>query len=349
MVEVQGGVSAVPAALTAVRLARGLTQSDLAKRANVSQALLSKAEGDGPRLAGERLGQVAAVLDCPVSLLSDPTLTLASNTACVFHRKRAATNVGQAKQARAVLALSREHGTALFGLAGIGETVLPRLSPTTDDFVSPEDIAQQVRRALGLTAGPVDDLIAALERAGVIVMATDLGGRRLDALSDWPQGGRPVLLINAYAPGDRQRFTLAHETGHLVMHTGPADGLEAQADRFGAELLMPAADIRADLASPTVERLLALKDRWRVSAAALLRRSYDLGLVDDYGYRRLNTEMSAAGWRTAEPAPFAAERPRALADVLAAARARYSDADIARRVLLLEPQLDVIFNAGGPA
>jgi Zn-dependent peptidase ImmA (M78 family) len=132
------------------------------------------------------------------------------------------------------------------------------------------------------------------------------------------------------------------------MHSLPAEGLEEQADRFAAELLMPAADIRSELGSPSLERLLALKGRWRVSAAALLRRAYDLGLVSDYSYRGMNTEMSAAGWRTAEPAPIPPERPRALAETLAKLRRTYTDAQIARRVLLLESRLDVTFNVGGP-
>jgi Zn-dependent peptidase ImmA (M78 family)/transcriptional regulator with XRE-family HTH domain len=349
MVEAASDVCAVPTALESVRLARGLTQSQLAARAQVSQAVLSKAEGGSAALSGARLAQVAAALECPVELLTDPTLSLASNTACVFHRKRASTNVGQAKQARALLALAREHASALLDLAGVAAVRLPRMSPTPDDYVSPEDIAQQVRLALGLAAGPVPDLVAALEGAGAVVMATNLGGRKLDALSDWPAGGRPVLLVNAAAPGDRQRFTLAHETGHAVMHKDPAEGQEGQADRFAAELLMPANDIRDELTDPTLERLLALKSRWRVSAAALLRRCYDLGLVNDYGYRRLNTEMSAAGWRTAEPAPVAAEMPHALAAALVAVRRLHSDADIARRVMLLEPQLDRMFKVGGPS
>jgi Zn-dependent peptidase ImmA (M78 family) len=190
-------------------------------------------------------------------------------------------------------------------------------------------------------------LVRALESTGTVVAAVELGGPRVDALSDWVPGRRPVLLINKRAPGDRQRFTLAHEVGHAVMHDAPGELAESEADRFAAELLLPAADIQADLVRPTLERLLALKAHWRVSAAALLRRAHTLDLINDHTYRRLNTEMSAAGWRSTEPFPFSVERPRALARALRHAREAHNDATIAYRTLLLPDQLDPMF--GEPA
>lgn len=65
---------------------------------------------------------------------------------------------------------------------------------------------------------------------------------------------RPRVLVNASAPATRRKFTLAHELGHIVIpwHTGTiishlsphqADTaymqMEAEANRFAAELLMP--------------------------------------------------------------------------------------------------------------
>lgn len=332
------------AALETVRLDRGLSQAALAKASGVSQAALSKAETDVIPLAGDRLTLVARALDCPVALLTQHDGPSLAPTACVFHRKRANTTVAQANRARARLALSRVHAEALVTLTEAPTTTLPREAPTDDEYVSPEDIARKVRSALGLASGPIPNLAEALEAAGAVVMARDLGGPRLDALSDWVVGRRPVLVISKNAPGDRQRFSLAHETGHAVMHDAPGGQAEQQADRFAAELLMPARDIHGSLARPTLEGLLALKQQWRVSAAALLRRSFDLGCISDHTYRRLNTEMSAAGWRVSEPLPIPPERPRALAEALRQARKTYSDEDIAARTLLLPEQLDAVFD-----
>jgi len=65
---------------------------------------------------------------------------------------------------------------------------------------------------------------------------------------------KPGILINTSAPATRQKFTLAHEIGHIVIpwHTGtivshlnPGEvdaayiQMETEANRFAAELLMP--------------------------------------------------------------------------------------------------------------
>jgi Zn-dependent peptidase ImmA (M78 family)/transcriptional regulator with XRE-family HTH domain len=330
--------------LETVRLARGMSQSELAMSAALSQAAVSKAEAGG-LLARDRLERLSHALTCTPELLLNSDVQL-SATACVFHRKRASTTVGQAKQARALLALTRVHAEALMDVVGAPPARLPRLAPTADDYLTPEDVAREVRQVSGLVGGPIPNLVEALESVGVVVVARELGGRRLDALSDWLPGHRPVFMLNASAPADRQRFTLAHEAGHAVMHELLTDVAEAQADRFAAELLMPAAEIRDELDGLTLERLLVLKRRWRVSAAALARRASDLGSITDYRYRSLNMEMSAAGWRRVEPVLLETEIPMALASALGRARADIGSAATARRVCLLESQLEVMLNPG---
>lgn len=318
--EVMDAPTSSGTALETVRLDRGLSQAALAREAGMSQAALSKAESGLTPLTGPRLAAVADALRCPVGLLTVDGSTSLAPTACVFHRKRASTTVGQAKQARARLALARVHAEALMDLIGAPPATLPRQRPTEDEYVTPEDIAHDVRNALGLGPGPIGQLVGSLESAGAVVVSVELGGPRVDALSDWVLGRRPVLLANKHAPGDRQRFTLAHEAGHAVMHDAPGEMIEIQADRFAAELLMPAADIRGEFGRVSLERLLELKSTWRVSAAALLRRAHTLGHVNDHTYRRLNTEMSAAGWKTQEPASFPPETPTMLARALAPIR-----------------------------
>ena len=54
-------------------------------------------------------------------------------------------------------------------------------------------------------------------------------------------------MINSRVPTDRKRMTLAHELGHIVMHSEPihlSKQSEEEAMRFAAEFLMPAHLIR---------------------------------------------------------------------------------------------------------
>lgn len=79
------------------------------------------------------------------------------------------------------------------------------------------------------------------------------------------QGHRPHVIVNTKYPRSRQRFTLAHELGHVIIpwHVGSiidstedglhttADGywaIESEANRFAAELLMPSSWLQSILA-----------------------------------------------------------------------------------------------------
>lgn len=106
----------------------------------------------------------------------------------------------------------------------------------------------------------------------------------------------------------RQRFDLAHELGHLVMHEDAEPGgrvVEEQANRFAAELLMPQAQI-GDLLPTSMgpaawKKLARLKEEWGVSIQALLFRARQLGVLSEVSYRNAMTTVSARGWRRAEP------------------------------------------------
>src|SRR6202008_1087355 len=103
----------------------------------------------------------------------------------------------------------------------------------------------------------------------------------------------------------RQRFDLAHELGPLVMHGDAEPGsriVEEQANRFAAELLMPAAELR-DLLPRQADWLTRgrLKEQWNVSLQALLFRARRLGVMSEVTYRNAMATVSAKGWRRREP------------------------------------------------
>src|SRR5680860_1350268 len=90
-----------------VRVARGLTQTDLAKRAGISQAVLSKVETGGVELDTDRLAAVATELNVPLARLTTSEPTGGVLSACAFHRKRNSLPVSDANRIRANLDLRR--------------------------------------------------------------------------------------------------------------------------------------------------------------------------------------------------------------------------------------------------
>jgi Zn-dependent peptidase ImmA (M78 family) len=89
-----------------------------------------------------------------------------------------------------------------------------------------------------------------------------------DAFSTWAggDGSTPVIVVAATTAGDRRRFSVAHEVGHLVLHQipqGSPDELERQAYAFAEAFLLPEAAMRQVLVPPiTLTTLADLKARW---------------------------------------------------------------------------------------
>lgn len=112
------------------------------------------------------------------------------------------------------------------------------------------------------------------------------------------------------------RFTLAHEIGHIVMHTLHSEDQEREADEFAAEFLMPEKEIKPDLRSLTIAKLSPLKQYWKVSMAALIRRARDLDQINDRQYRRFFTKLNHLNYRTNEPNPIPQEEPRLIKEII---------------------------------
>jgi Zn-dependent peptidase ImmA (M78 family)/transcriptional regulator with XRE-family HTH domain len=311
----QGDEPAVPAAVTLARVVRDLTQEQLSAKTGISQAFVSKVERGSVELSGDRLAAVAAALEYPVGFfLVDPWGKVAQ-TACVFPRKRNSLATSVEKRVRGLLQVTRMQVESVVGDVA-PEVRLERRDPEDADWISPTEMAASVRAAAGIPCGPIPNLTAFLEQLGVLVIVRDLGSRRLDALGQWPDGGRPLVLLNSSGPVDRRRFTASHELGHAVLHTAPTEQQEAEADEFAAALLMPPADGRAALREISLPKLAELKKTWGMSMAALIRRARDLGTINDYRYRQLNIELSAAGYKMSEPVPLPDEPPTAVPALL---------------------------------
>jgi len=201
------------------------------------------------------------------------------------------------------------------------QVLLPDLPVEPDEHsTTPEDAAQEARVFFGVGPGPIQHVVRLAERAGVIVVFSEPGIAAIDAYS-LHTATRPIVVLNPVKDDYyRQRFDIAHELGHLIMHQDAEPGgkvAEEQANRFAAEFLMPAEEIAPLLPSSTGGRawanLAKLKEHWGVSLAALLYRARALGVMSDVSYRNAMVRMSQNGWRRAEPGRVASlEMPSML-------------------------------------
>lgn len=197
-----------------------------------------------------------------------------------------------------------------------------------------EDAAALLREQWHLGTGPIEDLCGQLENAGVKVIPLDAGST-FDGYACWVNGSVPVIAFSSERAGDRQRFDLAHELGHLRMQVHRIDA-EAAASRFAAAFLIPAAAAKAELgvrrSRLSFEELRLLKARYGVSMQAWIRRAFDLGIIDREVYTSLFRQMSSWGWRKDEPGEVRPEQPTRLFMVVhqALAEGRIAPSEAAR-------------------
>ena len=189
-----------------------------------------------------------------------------------------------------------------------------------------EDIARECREAWKLGSAPIPNVIQIMENAGIICTRATLGHVKMDGVSHVSVlDGRPyVLIAEDKANAIRNRFDAAHELGHVVLHSKmPAaqyakkelyDLLEGQAHRFASAFLMPPESFAQEVVWPTLDNLLSLKSRWKVSVASMIVRCRDLSLLTEQLELRLWKGRSARKWTRGEPGDdaLAFEQPKLM-------------------------------------
>jgi Zn-dependent peptidase ImmA (M78 family) len=213
---------------------------------------------------------------------------------------------------------------------------------------SPEAIARMIRGYWLMPRGPVRNLPGLVEAAGGIIVLCSFGtGGVLDGVSFRSEGMPPLIFVDKYIAGDRFNFTIAHELGHLIMHSVPLqdDVMEKQADQFASSFLMPAEDIRPYLAKCTIPQLAKVKPYWRVAIAALIKRADDLNMISSYQSRELWIQYSRAGYRHGEPVAIERDEPQALDHLIQfhMKELGYSVADMCELLLLEEQEFEAMY------
>jgi len=322
------------------RESRGLSQQALADALEVGQSYVSKIETGVFAVSDEKLEALSRALDYPPHFFFQGGSLLGVGISEMFHRKR--QDVPQK-------VLSKIHACVEIRIRNLA--ALLRVMEMTcdvphygiDEFADPEDIARMTRAHWHMSRGPVQDVVQTLESMGVMIVEMDFETTKVDAISRWIPGLPPIFFVNVSIPKDRLRYTLAHELGHMVMHDTASPNMEDEANLFAAEFLMPAQDVRADLAGLTLPKLAQMKRYWKVAMTALLVRAEQLETISMNKARSLWAQISAAGYKTHEPIELSldGEHPMLLHQLVEAhlARLGYTPTEMAKLLPLNEREL----------
>lgn len=299
--------------LKRAREIKGWTQSEMADAVGVSQAAIARIEQNLFEPSEQLIQQIALATSFPVSFFHQETTVDFPAGSLLFRqhltlKSRDRAQILQTAWAAYVIYDFMARRLKLMTLR------LPRIE--NEDT---QTAALLTRNALGIEPEiPVRNLLHKLEKCGVVVLAIPLEIHGHDAFSLWADQRRAVMILGGGKPGDRQRRTASHETGHLVLHHamfGSRDDIEKEAEAFASEFLLPEEAMRQEITKPvTLSSLAELKPRWGVSISSLIERAYELKIITVDQRKYLWKQMTMRGWRMQEPDNLNVEpeKPRAL-------------------------------------
>lgn len=283
--------------LTLAREAKGFTQKDLADQIDCNQSRLSKIEAGELMPHENEVQSFVRVLGQSRDFFFQSGETMPASVS--FYRKTQTMPLKMFRQCNAQMNIRRLEIEQKIGDKKLGKRELPKLSPSENGGA--DAVAQAVRKRWRIERGAVQDLTKLVEDTGCVVVDFSFPTTKLDGLCIRASQKPPIIFLNKDLPKSRRRLSLAHELGHLVMHTNPHEKVEDEAWDFAGEFLMPAAEIGKQMSGLNLDKLGELKKKWGVSMQAILYRAKKLGEISESYNRFLWAQIGKYGYRTNEP------------------------------------------------
>ena len=181
------------------------------------------------------------------------------------------------------------------------------------DVEGAEEVATTLRATWNLGSAPIQNMTELLEERGIKVFKLDLP-ERVDGLScrvhRLDGDDVPVVVCSTGKSVERQRFTIAHELGHLVLDIPSTIPEEKACHRFAGAFLAPRAELIREVGRRRhnfgFAELIDIKRMFGISAAALVMRMRDLGIINEATLRTIFRGIGSS-WRSEEPAPLERE------------------------------------------
>jgi Zn-dependent peptidase ImmA (M78 family)/DNA-binding XRE family transcriptional regulator len=305
-----------------LRIARtfmGFTQSELGKLVGVAHQFIAAIERGQKQPNALLLQALGDVLGFNASYFSGPLVNEVKDAECNF-RRRQKTPVSMRSKICARGTLLAELICFLKEELEFPDYDIPKLLVRDDREIEHAAEMCRMRWGLGLDL-PITNITRVLEVLAGVPIATFKDQQVGDQVDAFSRFGDPALIMIHEKSASRTRFDIAHECGHLVMHQERADRssvqLEQEANKFAGAFLLPRAGFIRLFPRPTStgriwEGLLNLKSHFRVSLGAMIKRGFDLRLIDAALYKRLYKELSVRGWIRHEPNEFEPEPPELL-------------------------------------
>ena len=307
--------------LQIARRAAGLSLRDLEAGIDkiVSAQALSKYERDEMMPSSDVLRAIARALRVSESyLLGQNDLTL---EAVEFRKNRITSRKEEARIEASVLS-AVERYLEIEDLVGAASVAWNRPHGAPFPVREPADAeasAMRLRAAWNLGGEAVPNLAEFMEERGIKIIPLEFG-ESVSGIMCKARGAKggdvPVIIVNKDDTGERQRFTLVHELGHLVLDAPSGAKGEKLAHWFAGAFLMPAETLWQEVGKHrnelSIGELFELKALFKLSVQAITYRLKDLQIISEPLFKKLFDHFEEQGWRKPpypEPGAILPERP----------------------------------------
>lgn len=320
----------VAARLTQAREYAGLPKNGLARLADLSSASVGAYERGVQLPTDEVIERLADSLNVNPILFT--TALDGPPVERVFWRRMARDTVQSQRRTTAYIQWACEAVARVEDYVELPPLNLPQLDLPDWTRLSEsriEDAAIQTRKHWGLGSGPIADVTRVLENAGIPVLEFDVENRGQAGFTHPSELlGRPIVGFNSFEQTNaRQRFSLSHELGHLLLHQSVQDNdlsnsqryrqIEDQAHRFAAAFLFPHDAYVRSVRFHSIEEMASLKRTWGVAVLTQIKRSEQLACITPEKAQMLFMQASRRRFRRPFGEPWdrdtPLEKPRLLA------------------------------------
>jgi len=301
-----------PLRLNEARLYRKMTIEELAYVVGVSKQAVSQFENKKSVPDFDTLNKISEVLKFPIRFFRE-NIEDSVSTGNTYFRAPFSSNKKDMNSQRIKAKYVAFIQHCLSEYVDFPALNLPRIK----DFNDIERVANQVRDYWGLGREPIPDMVALLERNGIIVSEFSTEGKTIDAFYQYGEMfGREyfcVVLGTDKLTFARRQFNAAHELAHILLHERNNDLVELnrddfrnredEANRFASAFLLPREQFEQDV-RPYCNKLnyyIELKRKWKVAMSAMIYRASDIGVLSPNQSQYLWRQMSRNLWKTQEP------------------------------------------------
>ena len=315
----------IPERMREAREARGFTLEAFAEALGVSKQAVAQYETGIIAPSGEIMSKVISLTEQPLSFFTSTPARTGDLTTAFWrslkrmeqhHRRRIVRRLQWASDVTALV-------ERFIDLPSVN---LPHVDFDLDVHGEEEieRAAEIAREHWKLGKGPIKNLAITLEQNGIVLVRESACCKDMDAVSTWSMGRPFILLDNDVEGGPRDLFNLAHELGHVLLHTGVEidstnlTKIERQADRFAGAFLLPRNSFPNEVFGSSLDHFKSLKKRWGVSIQAMVYRCKNLGLLSEHQVAYLFRQINYHGFRKHEPLDdaFPVNRPTMLGEAI---------------------------------